>query len=424
MKASAAQKWLVFLILTGLALFIGFYFYRYLNDQYQTETTYPYTVAETVRVSGIVLREEFLLEDKIVEDGVASYIVGDGTKVSKDSLIAEVYYSESDAGNVQKLRELENRRLLLEKAQDPGTTSYAHTDVLNKQIASEVGAIIDAVQSDNLTGLSGSSDNLLVLMNTKQIATGKQENYHDAIELIEAEEAYFQGQIQEEPETISSPKQGYFMRTIDGLENMVELKELDELTPEDIRHLTSRPSLETPSDRVGKLMTDHNWYYAVIIESQDADRYREGSSVTLDFNISGVSPVPATIEEVNPSGGAPETVVVFRCDYINEALINLRVTEADVSFKSITGLRVSKSAVRFSGIQKGVYINMGEKRIFRPITVIYEDVGYVLCREVDPEYYENGTYVGLQQYDEVIIEGGHKRNGTDKNNSGDSESDT
>ena len=58
------------------------------------------------------------------------------------------------------------------------------------------------------------------------------------------------------------------------------------------------------------------------------------------------------------------------------------------------------------------------------ITVIYEDVGYVLCREVDPEYYENGTYVGLQQYDEVIIEGGHKRNGTDKNNSGDSESDT
>ena len=118
--------------------------------------------------------------------------------------------------------------------------------------------------------------------------------------------------------------------------------------------------------------------------------------MTLDFNISGVSPVPATIEEVNPSGGAPETVVVFRCDYINEALINLRVTEADVSFKSITGLRVSKSAVRFSGIQK----------------------------EVDPEYYENGTYVGLQQYDEVIIEGGHKRNGTDKNNSGDSESDT
>ena len=54
---------------------------------------------------------------------------------------------------------------------------------------------------------------------------------------------------------------------------MVDLKELDELTPEDIRHLTSRPSLETPSDRVGKLMTDHNWYYAVIIESQDADRY-------------------------------------------------------------------------------------------------------------------------------------------------------
>lgn len=71
-------------------------------------------------------------------------------------------------------------------------------------------------------------------------------------------------------------------------------------------------------------------------------------------------------------GGA---VVVFRSDYINEALVNLRTAQADVKFKSISGLRVSSSAIRFEGIQKGVYIIRGEKLAFRPVDVLYEGRG-------------------------------------------------
>ena len=85
--------------------------------------------------------------------------------------------------------------------------------------------------------------------------------------------------------------------------------------------------------------------------------------------------------------------------------MNLRVTQVEVRFKSITGLRVSDSAIRFNGTQKGVYIVLGEKLVFRPITVIYEDVGFVLCRENDPEYMSGTVYTGLQQFDEVVIGG-------------------
>ena len=75
--------------------------------------------------------------------------------------------------------------------------------------------------------------------------------------------------------------------------------------------------------------------------------------------------------------------------------------QADVKFKSISGLRVSSSAIRFEGIQKGVYIIRGEKLAFRPVDVLYEGAGFVVCREANPEAEPDC----LQQYDDVVIEG-------------------
>lgn len=146
-------------------------------------------------------------------------------------------------------------------------------------------------------------------------------------------------------------------------------------------------------------MTYQYWYYAAVVPQEDITNFKLGASVTLDFNIVGAEPVPAVISYINTD---PElgNVVIFKCDYINDVYINLRVTQADVNFKNVTGLRVSSSAIRFMGAQKGVYTVLGNKLVFRPVTVIHEDQGFVLCRENDTEY-----SVPLEQFDEVVIEG-------------------
>ena len=59
----------------------------------------------------------------------------------------------------------------------------------------------------------------------------------------------------------------------------------------------------------------------------------------------------------------------------------LRFTQADVEFKSISGLRISSSAIRYEGIQKGVYVSRGETMQFRPVTILYESPGFVICLE-------------------------------------------
>lgn len=405
MKNTLTQRLVMGLLALFLLSYVGYQAWRYFTSQYKTETVYTYTVAETAGITGIALREEQLLDDWIGK-GVATYLTSDGTKVSNGTAIAEVYRSEKDAENVRMVRELSHQREQLEKAQDPGTTSYAHTDVLNRQIFSELGGIIRQVDGNSFSQISGGADNLLLLLNTKQVATGKQSSFAGEIERLESEERYYSSQIKEEPETITAPRPGYFIRTIDGLEGKADLENLDELLPDDLARLMNTP-VKTNSTRVGKLMLGHNWYFAAAVPEEDVSKYREGALVTLDFHLSGTSPVEAVVWNVNKDQEKGGAVVVFRSDYINEALVNLRTAQADVKFKSISGLRVSSSAIRFEGIQKGVYIIRGEKLAFRPVDVLYEGAGFVVCREANPEAEPDC----LQQYDDVVIEGAQRYDG-------------
>ncbi|MBE6907220.1 MAG: hypothetical protein E7476_13200 [Ruminococcaceae bacterium] len=406
MKNTLTQRIVLAILALFLFVYVGFQVYRFLNSRYRTETALLYTVSESSRITGIALRDELILDDRIGNE-VAVYMVEDGAKVSIHSQLAEVFRNKADAEATAKMRELEIKRGLLEKSQDPGTTSYAHTDVLNKQIFSEVGSIVDAVNTDTLINLQNTADKLLVLINTKQIATGQQNDFQNAIDQISAEEDFYAQKITEEPQIIQSPQPGYFIRAIDGFENKVDMKELDQLDASQLFQLMNQPAQKKsrPDGRVGKLMVDHNWYFAATVPDDEIAKYRLNGIVTLDFNISGLSPVTATICNVNkdPEKG---NVVIFRCGYINESLVNLRIAQADVQFKSVTGLRISEQAIRFVGMQKGVYTLVGDKLLFRPVNVVYEDVGFVLCRDNDPEYANNPDFGrGLQQFDEVVIEG-------------------
>ncbi len=406
MKNTLTQRIVLAILALFLFVYVGFQAYRFLNSRYKTETTLLYTVSESSRITGIALRDELILDDRVGNE-VAVYTVEDGAKVSIHSQIAEVFQNKADASAIAKLRELESKRSLLEKAQDTGTTSYAHTDVLNKQIFNEVGSVIDAANTDSLLHLQDTANKLLVLINTKQIATGQQVDFQSAIDQISSEEDFYTQKITEEPKVIESPQPGYFIRAIDGFESKVDMKNLDELDAVKLFKFMNQPAQKKnrPDGRIGKLMTDHNWYFAAIVPDDEITKYRLNGIVTLDFNISGINPVTATISKINkdPEKG---NVVIFRCGYINETLVNLRIAQADVQFKSVTGLRISEQAIRFVGMQKGVYTLVGEKLLFRPVSVIYEDVGFVLCRENDPEYANNSDFGrSLQQFDEVVIEG-------------------
>lgn len=128
--------------------------------------------------------------------------------------------------------------------------------------------------------------------------------------------------------------------------------------------------------------------------------------MTIDFGLG--DSVAAVITQVNRQKDQSQSVVVFRSDYINPDVVTLRSTQADVSFNSISGLRVSTDALRFQGLERGVYIVQGEVMVFRPVNILYEGSGFVLVENVtDEQQYGNS----VKLFDEVITEGWQLYNG-------------
>lgn len=112
-------------------------------------------------------------------------------------------------------------------------------------------------------------------------------------------------------------------------------------------------------------MLGHNWYFAAAVPEEDVSKYREGALVTLDFHLSGTSPVEAVVWNVNKDQEKGGAVVVFRSDYINEALVNLRTAQADVKFKfhlRAAGEQLGPSGSRAS---RRAFTSSGRKLAFR-----------------------------------------------------------
>lgn len=404
MKGSLIQRLVITLAALFLLAYVGLQIYQYFTSSYKTETVYQDSIRESARVSGIVLRQEEVLTDENkrvvhINNGITAYTVEDGTKVSKGMTVAEVYQSERDAQTVYKIRALEAKRERLEKAAQAAPDSFGYANVLNKQIFVEIGRIADQVHSGNVTALADPSDRLLELMNTKQITTGvRTDKFEGPINNLAAQEQYFRAQIKTQPSPIAAAKPGYFIRKVDGLEGYLNTDTLDELTPGDVNRLMSMPLRSDPT-LAGKLMTSHNWYYITIVPSEDT-RFRLGRSVTIDFGIT--DSVAAKIVAVNEDEEMEQSVVVFRSDYINPDVVALRSTQAEISFNSVSGLRVSSEALRFQGMERGVYVIQGEYMVFRPVNILYEGSGFVLVENmIDEQRYENS----LKLFDEVITEG-------------------
>ena len=88
---------------------------------------------------------------------------------------------------------------------------------------------------------------------------------------------------------------------------------------------------------------------------------------------------------------------MLSCDSLDEALVDRRVQSMQLIFDEYQGLKVPRSAIRFQGDQKGVYVILGQDITFKKIDVIYEGSDFVLSRNTSDEDC-------LLLYDQILLE--------------------
>ena len=368
------------------------------SNPYQTEVALTYSISDSAEASGVIVREEQVISGQ-ASGGVVSYQQSDGTVVRKGSVIAEVYNSSNDISIRRQIRALEEQIAALSKVSDARSAEYSSTETINRQINAEIDDYIALIHQGQISDLSDSKAELLYLLSQKDVVMGEAESYASRITQLQTEVDSLNTRLSGSLVQYTSPEIGYFARMTDGYEAVLTPNSINTMTVEQLRTF-SREKVVFDNSNLGKIVTDHHWYYAAVLPAADAEKFILGDTVYLNFNMYNITQIPFTVKEVRTDESDPDhCMVLLSTSHMVPELLMVRNPSVQIDFTSYTGLRIPAKAKRYEGQQVGVYVQDGDVVRFKTINIIYENSEFILCG-ANPDLERP-----LEIYDQVIVEG-------------------
>lgn len=389
-------KLLVFFLSLFLLITISSQIYFAFQPKAETQSAILYSSVEKIPFKGIAVRNETVIDYS--GGGVVNYPYPDGSRIAKNSVVANIYASETDILNKQKISQLTNEVTLLEKAQNNGTTLYAQPDFLAGLIQQKYQEITASVQENNLVNVSEQRSELLKLMNIMQIVIKKETDYNDRIATLKEQISSLSATTSEPIASVSITDPGYFVSYTDGYESQLSLDTIDTLSAEQVKAFIAnyKESNTASPTAIGKMIDDYRWEIITVLDNSKKN-LTAGVSVQIQFPTM-TEPVDAKVEKLADTENPKESVVILSCDKLTYQLVQHRIETAEILLNNFEGIRVPREAIRFYNNEKGVYVKLGEQILFRKIDVIYEGKDYVLTKRESKSGY-------LAVYDDIVTEG-------------------
>lgn len=387
-------------LLGALLLFayMGYHIFMSAYSPIKTDIAVLYDEYETVDTTGFVVRSETMIP--LTQQGFVYYIAENGSRVSKDGKIADLFTSQEAAVVKQQLRSLDEEIEQLKTIEEQGQNNRTNLDIINTQLYKAQASVIAQMSQPHLDGIDTLSADLLALMNKQQITIGRADGFEARMTALTSERASLAAKDAASISAVYSPTAGYFVNTVDGLESVINADTIASITTEDIRRaMETEPTVDS-TNYIGKVVGSYEWYLVCVLPAEEMTRLPMESTVRLRLPFVSNETIPVTVIAENRDRDG-NMAVVFRCDYMSADLSDIRMEQVQVLVKQHSGLRVPDEAVRFNEAQEpGVFVQEGNVIRFRRIRVAYhsEYEDYSICEVVNEDNY-------LQVYDDIVTEG-------------------
>ncbi|MBR1863477.1 MAG: hypothetical protein IJ806_05275 [Ruminococcus sp.] len=365
--------------------------YTLLHDRHDTEEAVLATVNEDIMFDGVVVRDE-----KVVTyngTGVLDFKYADGSKVSVNNTIAEVYSSEEAIQVRDRINAIDAEIELLEKSQNPGTTAYIEPETLLSSIQGSYSQMLNCIDERDYEKLASVKSALTYSTNVYNVITGKAVDYDAGISALKSERDSLKSRASAPKDVIKADKTGYFVSYADGYEDILTTDSISGLTEEKINSII-KGNVTPPANAIGKTFDSYSCKIVGVVKKDS--RVSDDAKVDLMLNTSG-DIYNCKVEKVQELGDGEKVMVVLSCDRLDEALVESRVLSAKLIFDKFQGIKVPRSALRFKGEQKGVYVMLGKDVSFKKVNVIYEGDDFVLSENTSDEDC-------LLLYDQILLE--------------------
>lgn len=319
------------LVFLAMLAYLGFTLLQRLTDPVQTALTVRANMSDSSTMSGLVVRDELVLT------GNAEYIdvvVEEGEKVSVGQAVAVIYDSDDALRRAERIddvvREIESVQAALSGAK--GVVTAGNRD---ESIEDALIGLSTSLRSDNLRAVDTRQSTLASLIFRKEVSDAT-EDYLQELEGIYRD---LVSTSAGDTRDIKATQSGTFSSVVDGYEG-VSPEYAEGLTPDGLREIIAAArGEEGQDDAIGKLVTSFNWYYAAIVDREDAARLKKGQTVRLSFGRYYGEYLSA---EVSFLGRAEEDerLVLFRIDQGMTEMMAVRAVSAELIYSEYTGLRV------------------------------------------------------------------------------------
>ena len=410
---------LAFLVL----LYVGYQAYQATHQSIRTETAMYGEVSDVLQAQGFILRNETVIDESY--SGVLSYRVADGSRVSRGGVIADIFSNESDAASQRELDQLDQEIENLQSLSQTANFYVANPSMLGDQIYSALEGISQLVNENDFSGLNTQKGELQNALIRRQLITGEEsaEDYSQRISQLQSQRDTLASQTGSATGSILAPEAGYFISTVDGLENVMDISQVESITVAQAEELLEQQPSST--DAVGKICQDFNWYAVCVFDEDDMVRFEGVEDVYLDIPFASTEQIPAKVLARNSDGESGKTAVVFQCSTMDADIAAVRNEAILVTVNTYSGVLVNERAIRFADVEytttdeagntvtqvqenvKGVYVLYGGQLEFVQVFTDQTVNGYAICRTdlTEEEQSMLVTDSTIQLYDQVVVEG-------------------
>lgn len=379
-----------------LSLFLLHQVYSAIYNPINTESAEYISVTDGISFTGMIIRDEILIDKST--DGVMHLLVSDGERISKNGTIAKIFSSEKDSFTVTELEKTNEQILNIKTIQSYNDITAVDINLLDNKITSSLGEILFEAGNGNFKKARKNQDQLLTLMNRKEMVIGNSVDFSEQLESLENRKSVLESSLSEPKAEILATESGFFVSNVDGFETVLMADELERYTPEYMDSVTFDESKN--NGKIGKIVSDYTWYIAAPLTANQSLSYKKGDTVTIKTQLKSNPYINVYVEQINLSSDRERAVILFSCQEMNAELATMRTGAMTVINGEYSGLKVPKSALRVSNNQTGVFVISGMELKFVTAKVIYQTQDFVICEKAD-----TNQNTQLRLYDKVVVKG-------------------
>jgi len=380
--------------------------YIYFYNPLRTEPAMLYSHSETYNFKGVYVRNERQVRYSGAD--VISYIYPDGSKLSKNSVVAKSYKSRNDVLLQTKIDELKKHIELLENAQLMAGADNSQLEACANQITARHLQMLQALCEGDYGAVAGLKEEYLSFQCKKRILCEEETDYNALISQLKGQILSLEGRMGAPPRDVTIDEAGYFVSAADGYENALSYEKIPSLGKSDIEKIIREPELEIGGDIIGKMVDDYKWRFVGILDTEKTRSVFEGS--TANFRIGGNPQiVETTVINVKHLGDG-SSIFTFECDCLTAEYASKRVSQFSLLLNGYKGIRIPSSAVYFNkDNERGVFVKDGAKLVFRRIEVIRTEKDYFLVEDTTNKpgcisLYDNVVIKGKDLYEGKIVQ--------------------